>query len=474
MFPFRYNLKQADQKRATFAPDLNVLFIMIMNKKFTFAILSISMITVMASAAVSPALANISRAFPEVSIGMIKTVLTLPSLFIIPFSIISGHLVHRFGNKRVLVGGILIYIVGGIAPVFVDSITELLIWRAILGCGCGLIMPISQTLIAVNFQGDLKAKITGYSGAASYLMGVIASFVVAPLSSIDWHYSFYIYLVAVMVLVLNIMLLPNDKPQKTEHQVASRKFPRYVWWIIIGMLLVNIAFYAVPANVALFMKEQGIGHAQSAGIVISAFMIAGFIAGLTLLYLRNWLKSYTVLLGITVMGLGYITLSLAHVMLAVIVGSGLVGFSFGVLFPSLLILITNKCSGAACILALSFSSCAQFLGQFLSPYVLQGVKKIVGINSLRGDFTILAVTLATTSFVYLVVKLIMAYHPIHRLSFASNKNRFRISYRLGELDADLEDAYHFNFFLGKTQLFKLSRQIVVIKSSSFRNPRPML
>jgi len=447
---------------------------MIMNKKLTFAILSISMITVMASAAVSPALANISRAFPDVSIGMIKTVLTLPSLFIIPFSLISGHLVHRFGNKHVLIGGILIYIVGGIAPVFAGSITELLIWRAILGCGCGLIMPISQTLIAVNFQGDLKAKITGYSGAASYLMGVIASFVVAPISSVDWHYSFYIYLVAVMVLVLNIMLLPNDKLQKTEHQVASRKFPRYVWWIILGMLLVNIAFYAVPANVALFMKEQGIGHAQSAGVVISAFMIAGFIAGLTLSYLRRWFKTYTVLLGVAIMGLGYIILSQAHVMLPVVVGSAFVGFSFGVLFPSLLILITNKCSGAACILALSFSSCAQFLGQFLSPYVLQGAKEVFGIHSLRGDFTILAVALATTSIIYLAIKLLLVYHPIHRLSFASNRNRFRISYRLGELDADLKDAYHFNFFLGKAQFFRLSRQVIVIKSSSFRNTRPSL
>ncbi|WP_163171991.1 MFS transporter [Bacteroides sp. 51] len=439
-----------------------------MNKKLTFAILSISMITVMASAAVSPALANISRAFPEVGIGMIKTVLTLPSLFIIPFSLVSGHLVHRFGNKHVLMAGIVIYIVGGIAPVFADSITELLVWRAILGCGCGLIMPISQTLIAVNFQGDLKAKITGYSGAASYLMGVIASFVVAPLSSVDWHYSFYIYLVAVMVLVLNIVLLPNDKPQKTEHKAASKTFPRYVWWIILGMLLVNVAFYAVPANVALFMKEQGIGHAQSAGVVISAFMIAGFVSGLILSVLRRWFRTYTVMLGVAIMALGYVILSSAYALMPVVAGSALVGFSFGVLFPSLLILITNKCSGAACILALSFSSCAQFLGQFLSPYVLQGAKDLVGLRSLRGDFTILAVALGVAVFVYLVVKLLLSYHPIHRLSFTSNRNRFRITYWLGEMDADSGDIYHLNFFLGKAQLFKLSRQVVVIKSSTAR------
>lgn len=409
MCPFHYNLKQADGKSTTFAPDLTALFIMIMNKKLTFAILSISMITVMASAAVSPALANISLAFPNVGTGMIKTVLTLPSLFIIPFSLLSGHLVHRFGNKYVLIAGILIYIAGGIAPVFANSITELLVWRAILGCGCGLIMPVSQTLIAVNFEGPLKAKITGYSGAASYLMGVIASFVVAPLSSVNWHYSFYIYLVAVMVLILNIILLPNDKPKRVEHKTASKRFPGYVWWIILGMLLINIAFYAVPANVALFMKEQQIGHARSAGVVISAFMISGFVAGLILTYIRTWFKTYTVLFGVAAMASGYVVLSVAFGMTAVIIGSAFVGFSFGLLFPSLLILITNKCSDSACVLALSFSSCAQFLGQFLSPYVLQGVKNMFDIQSLRGDFTILAVALIVTLIIYLAIKLFLSY-----------------------------------------------------------------
>jgi len=450
---------------------LNSLFIMIMNKKLTFAILSISMITVMASAAVSPALANISRAFPEVGIGMIKTVLTLPSLFIIPFSIISGHLVHRFGNKHILITGILIYIIGGIAPVFADSIAELLVWRAILGCGCGLIMPISQTLIAINFEGTLKAKITGYSGAASYLMGVIASFVVAPLSAVNWHYSFYIYLVAVLVLILNIVLLPADKPNHVEQKVTSKKFPVSVWWIIVGMLLVNIAFYAVPANVALFMKEQQIGQIQSAGTVISAFMISGFIAGLILSYIRKLFKTYTVFSGIAFMALGYSFLSIAYSLTSVVIGSALVGFSFGVLFPSLLILITGKCSGPGCILALSFTSCAQFLGQFLSPYALQLIKNLFGIRSLRGDFIILAVALSVTLGIYLGIKAIVVYRLTHRLSFISNANRFTITYRLGRLDEDYGNAYHLNFFLGKTQLFNWSKEVVVIKSSLFRNTR---
>jgi len=371
------------------------------------------MITVMASAAVSPALANISNAFPGVSISLIKTVLTLPSLFIIPFSLISGHLVHRFGNKIVLIAGILIYLFGGVAPVFAETIPQLLVFRAILGCGCGLIMPISQTLIAVNFEGPLKTRITGYSGAASYLMGVIASFVVAPVSSVDWHYSFYIYLIAVVVLILNIAILPYDKPVKEKQQKASKKIAGKVWWIIGGILLVNIAFYAVPANVALFMKEQHIGIAESAGTVISVFMISGFVAGLLLSHIQYRLKKHTILFGVCIMAMGYTILSFANGMATVTTGAGLVGFSFGVLFPSFIILITNICSSNSFVLALSFASCAQFLGQFLSPYFLQLIKAISGLSSLRNDFIILAIGLTLSAMIYMSIKIIIRYRLTH-------------------------------------------------------------
>ncbi|WP_428897652.1 Cyanate permease [Parelusimicrobium proximum] len=379
-----------------------------MNKLLTTAILSISMITVMASAAVSPALGSIAKAFPEAGFTLIKTILTLPALFIIPFSLLSSVLVRKYGNKRVLSVGIIIYIIGGIGPVFVNSVYELLFFRAVLGAGCGLIMPISQALIAFNYEGKLKARITAYSGAASYFMGVIASFVVAPLSAFNWHYSFYIYTVAIAVLVLNIIALPDERPVK-KHAAAQHMFAKRVWGFIGIMFLINAAFYAVPTNVALFMREASIGAAHSAGVVISAFMIAGFAAGVTLPRLQQAVKKHTVLLGVLVMALGYICLSLSYSLLPVIAGSALVGFSFGVLFPSVLGMINTSATGSSLMLALSLSSCAQFLGQFLSPYMLSGVKAAFGMSYLRHDFIILAFALSIS------VVLMLAYGKREKL-----------------------------------------------------------
>jgi len=96
------------------------------------AILSISLLTVMASAAVSPALARIRQAFPGADIILIKLVLTLPSLVIIPFSLVSGWLLKFFKKKQVLLAGLVIYLVTGIGAGLAKTIGQLLFIRALI------------------------------------------------------------------------------------------------------------------------------------------------------------------------------------------------------------------------------------------------------------------------------------------------------------------------------------------------------
>ena len=131
-------------------------------------------------------------------------------------------------------------------------------------------------------------------------------------------------------------------------------------------------------------------------------MIAGFFAGIVLSHLKKFIRRDIVYSGVALMGVGYILLSFAYNMGTMTIGSALVGFSFGILFPSLTILITNKSSGSGVIFALSVGSCAQFFGQFLSPYVLQWVKWIFGWDSLRYDFVILALALSLVSLWYFI------------------------------------------------------------------------
>lgn len=375
-----------------------------MKNLLKLSILSISMITVMAGAAVSPALGNISNAFPDADTNLIKMILTIPALFIIVFSLFSGKLTSLFSKKQILITGILIYIIGGVGPVWVNNLNQLLVFRAILGVGCGLIMPISQSLIPDFFADDERTSMTGYSSAASNLMGIISSIVVGGLSSISWKYGFYIYLIAIVVLILNIIALPKQQNHK-KHNFKSN-LNKKVYFLAVGMCLITIAFYAVPTNIALFMKSEHIGDSSSAGLAIALFTFGGFIAGINLSKITKTFKRFSIPLGIGVMCLGYILLLLySQNLYILLVSVTLVGFAFGVIYPLIFlntISISDKNSNS---IALSIVSSSMFLGQFLSPIVLKYANSLLSNNSIRFNFKFLSICLGIALAITLLIKL---------------------------------------------------------------------
>src|SRR5699024_11124535 len=103
------------------------------NRMLKPTIISISMATVMAGAAISPALVLIAQAFPDASSTMIKLILTAPSLMIIPFSFLSSYLTTKLPKRTIILIGLLIYIAGGIIPQFMPTVELLLVFRLVLG-----------------------------------------------------------------------------------------------------------------------------------------------------------------------------------------------------------------------------------------------------------------------------------------------------------------------------------------------------
>lgn len=107
------------------------------NNKLKAAVLSISMITILGSTAVSPALAGIKTAFPMYSDFMIQLILTIPPLFIIPSCFLCNILTGKWGKKHVLILGIVLYLIGGIGAGLMPGFYMVLAARALLGVACG-------------------------------------------------------------------------------------------------------------------------------------------------------------------------------------------------------------------------------------------------------------------------------------------------------------------------------------------------
>jgi MFS family permease len=227
-----------------------------MNKLLVkISILSISLLTVMASAAISPALAKIRQAFPASDITLIKLVLTLPSLLIIPFSLLGGWLASRMKKKNILLIGLFIYFLGGIGGGLAQNITQLLIIRGIFGIGVGLIIPLSISLIADFYEKEERAKMMGLSGSVSHFGGVVFLLLSGWLACMNWRYAFGVYGLSVLIMFTVFFWLPEPEIKKTAGLVKS-KLPGGVYLCAVLGALMMVAFYAAPTNLAMFIENE--------------------------------------------------------------------------------------------------------------------------------------------------------------------------------------------------------------------------
>ena len=376
------------------------------------AVLSVSTITILGSTAVSPALSGIKSAFPQMSDAWIQMILTLPTLLIIPSCLMCRYAISRMGQKRVLIMGIIIYLIGGLGAGLAPDFATLLIMRGILGVGCGFITPMAQNLISSNFSGEVKTRLTSYSASASYLMGIIASFLVGNLVAVNWRLAFLVYFVALVVMILNIIYLPDDRPHEKTASVPEKAAENTAQSVsgknrinvpalitMIAMFGINGAFYTFSASISLFMRGDSIGNESSSGIVVSSFMICGFVVGLIVPKIRQLINGYTMALGCLMMGGGYLILSSAHTMGVLMLAAALVGGSYSILYSGIFTKIRSQArSEEETTTLVTFTTAFMFLGQALSQYILRGVELISGISGYRFRFGFLALILLICMF----------------------------------------------------------------------------
>lgn len=93
------------------------------------------------------------------------------------------------------------------------------------------------------------------------------------------------------------------------------------------------------------------------------------------------------------MRLAFFTLSLTSNVILIIISVCFVGFGQGALFPILVLKALDHVSPHLADRAVAMTSSFTFLGQFLSPIVLDGVGKIANTTSIRFQYGVLAVSI---------------------------------------------------------------------------------
>jgi len=376
-----------------------------MNRMLKPTIISIAMATVMAGAAISPALGLIAANFSDTNPTLIKLVLTAPSLLIIPFSFISSFLTKKISKRSIVLMGVAIYVIAGVGAQFTNTIGMLLAFRFVLGAGVGLVMPLSFTLISDYFTGKEQTKMMGYNTAFSNFGGIVTMLLAGYLATFNWRVPFNVYWIGLIIFLLVFFFLPKDKPIESNSTTTKSKIPMSIFGLALGACFVMLVYYAIATNMALYLEQSNLGGSQTAGLVISFTTVGGMVTSMVLVRLEMALKKYLIPVSLLVMGLAFASLSITYSVPLVLLSVSLVGFGQGVIFPLINVKALNQVDPYRTDTVIAIVSSSIYIGQFLSPVVLDTISEIAGHPTIRFQYGVIAIGMIIAFAVMFLMKL---------------------------------------------------------------------
>lgn len=353
-------------------------------KSLTLSILSLSLLTVMAGAAVAPALGVIRAHFSGSNQLFVQMIISVPALFIVITNFIFPRLCRVSGAKTLVMIGLLLYTVGGCAAGFFDNIFVVLIMRAFVGIGVGIIMPLSTGLLSYYYSPEEQAGLMGYSSAMNQMGGVIATLLSGLLANISWRVSFLVYLMGLISIVLCLIYLPNDKitqegpaEEKSAKGGTAGVFRDNIVYILAMFLLMSI-FFIYPANFAMETVSEGIIPQNYIAVIMASMDFIAFLGGLLFVSAKKALGGNTKFLAPVCFLAGYLLLAAVCGWAGTLIGSVFIGFANGAGIPFIMTEASMKAGKAAATTVMPLISAALYLAQFVSPVLMSVVRAIFG------------------------------------------------------------------------------------------------
>ena len=375
-----------------------------MNREITIGkkivLLLASSMTVMAGAIVSPALVEIGRAFADVRDArfLVPLLLTLPALFIGLTAPFAGLVVDRFGRKKVLISALVVYGVAGTSGLYLDTLTGLLVGRAMLGLAVAGVMTGSTTLIADYLEGAQRERFMGLQSAFMGLGGVVYVLTAGLLADLHWRASFGVYFSAFLLAPAAWMILHEPSRNTPDRGGSTRTAPTdrdnaqaTPWSTIVciyilaffGMLL----FYLIPTQLPFFLSGLLNSSATMVGVVMATATL--FSASSSLMYGRvHRILGHEQITAVVflMMGVGLLTLAQATSYLTALTSQLVFGLGFGLLMPNLTVWLARLAPHRARGRFIGGLITCVCMGQFLSPIVAGPAIREHGLGGFTGAF----------------------------------------------------------------------------------------
>lgn len=354
-----------------------------------FTLLMTGTMTIMAGATISPALPALADHFadsPSVEY-LSRFLITLPSIVIAIFAPLAGLIVDRFGRKRLLIAGIFLYGFAGSAGYFLDSLSGILISRAVLGLAVAAVMTVSSTLLGDYFSGRVRERFMGFRQGFIQYGGVVFLTLGGILASVDWRAPFLVYLLAFAILPLAVIFIFEPDRNRTVDGADLQKSlaaPLSVIAMLYGIgVLQSVAFYMGPTQLAFFLRDIGVASPTVAGLAMALISLASASVSMFSFawFRRVFSRDSIFIIAFGGFGVSYWLMAAATDLVSILFVLSLTGACLGLLMPNLSLWVIDIAPERLRGRILGGLATSIFVGHFLSPLVSQPIAEVWGLRT---------------------------------------------------------------------------------------------
>ncbi len=381
-----------DQQRRAGLPQLVLL-------------LAASCMSVLGAVLIAPVLPQMQQEFAAVPGAevLVPVVLTVPALMIGLIAPFAGFIADRFDRKRLLLIAMVGYTIFGTAPLYLTSLGAVLGSRVLVGICEAAIMTCSTTLIGDYWSGEKRSRYLGLQTLVAALSATLFLGIGGALGSAGWRTPFWLYVVAVLLVVPMARYLWQPARPAVEAG-ATRRLDPMPWRQLAAPCLVTlfggVVFYALIVELSFVLNGVGVTSTAAIG-GISAVMSLATAAG-AIVFGRVARLSPRVLLPteFALAAVGLVLVFATGSVAVITVGAVITGLGTGMLLPTLLTWAVNRLSFSQRGRGTGLWTGTLFIGEFLSPLVLAALG--IGVGGLQPALAVLGVAAALMAVVTLL------------------------------------------------------------------------
>ncbi|MEU5243340.1 MFS transporter [Streptomyces asoensis] len=151
----------------------------------------------------------------------------------------SGSLGDRFGRRRVMLTGLVLFGAASLAATVCTDPGEVIAVRTAMGVGGALIMPSTLSILITVFDDEERGRAMAVWGSVS-MLGLVGSPVLGGvlIDHFSWHSVFLVNVpVVALAFVAAVLLMPESrapwqKPDPLGAVLSAVGMTALVWWII--------------------------------------------------------------------------------------------------------------------------------------------------------------------------------------------------------------------------------------------------